>query len=174
MHAQRLPRGRVRGDAYRAVGPLRIAPVALRQRPQRRSFVVDQLAPEIGSDVATARVDWRRRADVRLGRHSEVVGRFRDPYSRRPGKRPVRADPHEHRDLRSQLAEDDLVLGFEQTPWSVEDDRRRVVVVLCRLAQLVAEVVLGDGIDVRVEVDGEDARCRCGGWRGERHERSEE
>ena len=138
--------------------------MALREGPQRRRLVVDQLAAEIGADVPAARVDRRRRADVRLRGHAEIVGRLGDPHPRRAGERPVRADPDENRHLRGQLAQDDLVLRVEQPPRCVEDDRGRVVVVLRRLAELVAEVVLRDGIDVRVEMDREDAWRRCGGW----------
>src|SRR5439155_9974634 len=38
----------------------------------------------------------------------------------------------------------------------------------------VTDVVLGHRVDVRVEMDRQNAWCRCGGRWSERHERSEE
>src|SRR3954469_2569539 len=104
--------------------------------------MVDQLAAQIGSDVAAARVDRRRGADVRLRSHPEIVGGLGDPDAGGPGERPVRADPYEHRYLRAQFAEDDLVLRLEQATRGVEHDRGGVVTVLGRLLQLMADVVL--------------------------------
>ena len=152
------------GEANGPIGPSGVTAVALRECAQRRGLVVDQLAPEVGTDVAAARVDRRRRADVRLGRHREVVRRLRQPDAGRARERAVRPDPDEHRHLGAQLAEDDLVLRLQQAARCVEDDRSCVVVLLRRLLELVTEVVLRHRIDVGVEVDREHARRRCLGW----------
>ena len=75
----------------RRVGPLHVAAVALRERPQRSGRVVHHLPPQVLLDVLAADADRRRGADVRLRRHREHVGGLADPDTRRGGAGAVRA-----------------------------------------------------------------------------------
>ena len=100
VQPQRLGRGQVRRLADGRVGPRDVAPVALREAAERRGRVVHHLSPQVAADVRAARVDRGRRADVRLRRHREHVGRLGDPDAGRGGAGAVRRDVDDHRDLR--------------------------------------------------------------------------
>jgi hypothetical protein len=166
VHPQRLGSSCVRGHPHCPVGPLDIAPMTLRERAQSGGLVVDQLAPKIGADVASAGVDRSRGADVRLWRHAQEVGRLCDPDPRGAGGSAVRPHPNEHRQLCIQLAEHDLVLGLQQPSGRVQNDHGCGVAVIRRTAEVVAKIVLRDGVHVRVEVNRQHA------WRGRRSRRS--
>ena len=101
VHLQRLLRREVRRDAHRFRRPFRVAVMGLRECLQGRDRVVDHLPPQVVAEVLSARVDRRRRADVRVGRHGEHVGRLRDPDAGRGGARAFRRDVDDDRHLRA-------------------------------------------------------------------------
>ena len=100
------PRSAVRFDALRTAASAHatLRPWLFASAAQRRRRVVHDLAPQVAADVLAARVDRRRRADVRLRRHREHVGRLGDPDAGRGCARAVGRDVDDHRDLRRELA----------------------------------------------------------------------
>ena len=166
----------VRGHTDCSIGPIDVSSVGLRQHLQRRGGVVDDLPAQVALDVLAAEVDRRRRADVRLRGHREDVRRLADPDAGRGGPRAVGRDVDDHRDLRGELLLDDLPHRLREPARRVEQEHDRVVAALVRLRNLAGQVVLGDGIDVVVELDREHARGvrrRLGGSVGQKERREQ-
>ena len=100
VHLQRLLRGQVRRLAHgdRRPGRVSLCVAASAVRDAAASLITfrRRSVPRF----CAARVDRRRRADVRRRRHREHVGRLRDPDAGRRGARAVGRDVDDHRQLR--------------------------------------------------------------------------
>ena len=145
-------------------------PRARPRRPRRRCGRGSSRAPrsDAAASLTTLRrrslpmfapldVDRRRRADVRLRRHREHVGRLRRSR-RRPRRRARRRrDVDDHRDLRRELLLDDLAHRVREPAGRVEHDHDRVVAVVVRPVELAVQPVLRDRVDV-VRRSGSRAR----------------
>jgi hypothetical protein len=120
--------------------------------------VVDDLAAEVVRDVLAADRDRGRGADVRLRRHREHVGRHADHRAGGVGAGTPRGDVDDHRDLGGEDALDDVAHRGRQPAGRVHLDHRRRVALLLRPLDRVQEVVLGDRVDVVLELGHEHLR----------------
>jgi hypothetical protein len=161
--SQRLRRSEVRGDAHRSLRPCRIAVMDSREGGERGLRVVDHLAAQVRAEVPAARVDGRRRADVRGRRHGEDVGRLRDPDSGRRGTRALRRHVDDDGQLRVQLGLVDRLHRGREPAGRVEEDHGGVVVVVRRARELVREVALGDRVDLEIGPKSDREHPRPGG-----------
>ena len=165
---ERLLRGQVGGLADRLLGPVGVPSVCLGEPANVGGRVVDHLAAQIARDVAAARRDRGRGADVGLRRHCGDVGGHRDEDACRGCARALRRDVDDDRDRRVELLLDDVPHGRVEAAGRVHEDDDRVVALVLALVDRAGEVVRGDRVDVVLELDRENARrIRSGGRSGE-------
>ena len=162
VHLQRLLRSEVRGSAHGLRRPARVAVMNRRERGQRGDRVVDHLAAQVRAEIRAARVDRRRRADVRVRRHGEHVGGLGDPDPGRGGAGAFRRDVDDHRHLRGELGLVDRLHRGREAAGRVEQDHRGVVAVVRRVRELAREVALRDGVDLEVGPEGDRQHARPG------------
>ena len=124
---------------------------------------MDHLAAQVRAEVPAARVDGRRRADVRGRRHGEDVGRLRDPDPGRGGARALRRHVDDDGQLRIQLGLVDRLHRGREAAGRVEEDHGGVVVVVRRARQLARDVVLRDGVDLEIGPESDREYPRPGG-----------
>ena len=138
-----------------------------------RRGVVDDLPPQVLGDVLAAERDRGRGADVRLRRHRGDVGGHRDHRAGGVGARAGRRDVQDHRNRRSEEALDDPAHRGGEPSRRVEDDDDRVELLVLGTIDRVLDVLLRDGVDVVVEMNGENLRPRVLAEAHRRHEERE-
>ena len=135
-----------------------VAVVLARELADVRGSVVDDLPAQILRDVRTVERDRRRRADVGLGSHGRQVRRHRDDGSRGVGGRARRGDVDDDRDLGGEEALHDASHRRAEAAGRVEDEHVGGIPAVLGAVHRVLDELLRDGVDVVVEVRGENAR----------------
>ena len=163
VHLQRLLGREVRRVAHGFLRPRRIAVIGGRESGEGGDGVVDHLVAQVRAEVLAARVDRRRRADVRRRRHGEDVGRLGDPDAGRGGAGAFRRHVDDDGHLRGQLGLVDRLHRGREAAGRVEEDHGGVVVVVRRARELVREVALGDRVDLEIGPESDREHPRPGG-----------
>ena len=159
---QRLAGAVVRGVAHHRLSGRRVPSVLPGELGDVRRGVVDHLLAQVLAELLAGRGDRRGRADVRLRRHREHVGRLPDHGTRGVRARSGRRDVDDYGHLRREHRLHDLAHRGAQPTGRVELDHDRRVAVLFASLELVLDVALRDRIDVVVELHDEHARSLVG------------